>query len=70
MLYYIVVDETRAVGIENENAELVLLFTEYTTQELGELVCQFLNLGAARDTVKWFYSKQGQGENNEQNSKL
>lgn len=42
-MHYIIIDKTRAIGIGNENAELVLLFTEHTTREIGESVCRFLN---------------------------
>ncbi len=43
MMFHIAIDEEQAVGIGNENAELVFLFTEHTSQEVGESVCRFLN---------------------------
>lgn len=36
-------DETHAIGIGNEKAETVLMFTEHTSQKVGESVCRFLN---------------------------
>lgn len=42
-MFYIMFDRTRVVGIGNEKAETVLMFTEHTSQEVGESVCRFLN---------------------------
>ena len=50
MYHYIIIDETRAVGIGNERGEMVLLFTEHTTQEIGEAVCRFLRTMSEKET--------------------